>query len=111
MAVLMGMSRLSTTFVQPRAARLQVVPRIGAAVIGGYAFAWGFVAAGASLMFAAGMGFHDAEFLASLLGVLAFLVVFLWAIAAKRPWRAWMLLLGAGGLLSVVASLVQRALV
>lgn len=107
----MDMSRLSGTIVQTRAARLQVIARIGAAVIGGYAFAWGFVAAGASLMFAAGMGFHDAEFLASLLGVLAFLAVFLWAIAAKRPWRAWLLLLAAGGLLSLVASLVQRSLV
>jgi len=104
------MSQVSTTFVQPRAARLQIVARIGAAVLGGYAFAWGFVAAGASLMFAAGMGFHDAEFLASLLGVLAFLVVFLWAIATKRPWWAWLGLLGAGGLLAGVASLVQAAL-
>ncbi len=104
------MSQVSTTFLQPRAARGQVVARIGAAVFGGYAFAWGFVAAGASLLFAAGMGFHDAEFLASLLGVLAFLAVFLWAIAAKRPWRAWLLLLCAGGLLSLIASLVQRAL-
>ncbi|MGJ4728029.1 iron uptake protein [Luteimonas sp. SDU101] len=104
------MSQVSTTFLQPRAARWQLVARVGAAVFGGYAFAWGFVAAGASLMFAAGMGFHDAEFLASLLGVLGFLVVFLWAVAAKRPWRAWLWLLGIGGGLALVASLVQAAL-
>ena len=104
------MSQVSTTFLQPRAARWQLVARVGAAVFGGYAFAWGFVAAGASLMFAAGMGCHDAEFLASLLGVLGFLVVFLWAVAAKRPWRAWLWLLGIGGGLALVASLVQAAL-
>lgn len=104
------MSQFTAPLFTTRAVRLQVLARIGAAVLGGYAFAWGFVAAGASLMFAAGMGFHDAEFLASLLGILAFLVVFLWAIASKRPWRAWLWLLGAGGLLALGATLVQAAL-
>ncbi|TWT21309.1 iron uptake protein [Luteimonas marina] len=106
------MSQASTTFAPShRAPRLHLVARVTAAVLGGYAFAWGLIATGASLMFAAGMGFHDAEFLASLLGVLAFLVAFLWAIAARRLWLVWTVLLGGGALLAVTGSLVQSALV
>lgn len=100
-----------TTPVHTRARRLRLVARIAAAVLGGYAFAWGFIAAGASLMVAAGMGFHDAEFLASMLGVLAFLVVFLWAFAARRLWLVWAVLAGGGTLLAAAGSLVQSRLV
>jgi hypothetical protein len=106
------MSRTSTTISgSPRAPRLQLTARIAAAVLGGYAFAWGFIAACASLMFAAGMGFHDAEFLASLLGVLAFLVVFLWAFAARRLWVVWAVLGGGSALLAAAGSYVQSLLI
>jgi hypothetical protein len=88
-----------------------VASRIAAAVLGGYAFAWGFIATGMSLLFAAGVEFHDAEFLATLLGVLVFLVALLWTFAARRLWLAWSVLLGGGALLAVVGSLVQAALV
>lgn len=97
--------------VPPRSRRLQLAVRIAAAVFGGYAFAWGIVAAGASLMFAAGMDFHDAEFLACLLGVLAFLVVFLWAFVARTPWVVWAVLAGGGALLAATGSFVQSLLV
>ena len=40
-----------------------ILVRIAAAVFGGYAFTWGFIALGVVLMFAAGMEFHDAEHL------------------------------------------------
>jgi len=106
------MSQASTTFGSPiRAPRLHLAARVAAAVFGGYAFAWGLIAAGASLMFAAGMDFHDAEFLSSLLGVLAFLVAFLWAIAARRLWLVWTVLLAGGALLAATGSLVQAALI
>lgn len=101
----------STSRLPPRSQRLQLTARIAAAVLGGYAFAWGFIAAAASVMFAAGMGFHDAEFLASMLGVLAFLVVFLWAFAARRLWVVWAVLAGGGALLAAAGSLVQSWLV
>ncbi|TQM13021.1 hypothetical protein FB548_1875 [Pseudoxanthomonas sp. 3HH-4] len=97
--------------VAPRSPRLHLVARITAAVFAGYAFAWGIVATGASLMFAAGMDFHDAEFLASLLGVLAFLVAFLWAFAARRVWVVWSVLAGGGALLAGTGSFVQSLLV
>ncbi|MFT4179152.1 MAG: iron uptake protein [Thermomonas sp.] len=87
--------------------RAQIAARVGAATLGGYAFAWGFIATCMSLLFAAGMAFHDAEFLAMLLGVLAFLAAFLWAFAVRRLWMAWALLLGGGALLATIGTLVQ----
>lgn len=90
---------------------MQPVLRIATAVLGGYAFAWGLIATGASLMFAAGMDFHDAEFLSSLFGVLAFLVAFLWTFAARRLWVVWTVLLGGGALLAATGSFVQSLLV
>jgi len=104
------MSR-TTALSTVRAPRLYLAARVAAAVLGGYAFAWGFIAACASLMFAGGMGFHDAEFLASLLGVLAFLVAFLWTFAARRLWVVWVVLAGGGALLAAVGSYVQSLLV
>jgi len=106
------MSRTSAHVPGPaRAPRLPLAARVAAAVLGGYGFAWGFIAAGASLAFAAGLDFHDAEFLASMLGVLAFLVAFLWAFAARRLWVVWTVLPGGGALLAATGSLVQAALV
>lgn len=102
---------MSRTTAISRSPRLRLTARVAAAVFGGYAFAWGVVAAGASLMFAAGMGFHDAEFLASLFGVLAFLMTFLWAFAARRLWVVWTALAGGGALLAATGSLVQSLLV
>jgi len=104
------MSRTSTLSTI-RAPRLYLTARVAAAVLGGYAFAWGFIATCASLMFAAGMGFHDAEFLASLLGVLAFLVAFLWAFAARRLWVVWMVLTVGAALLAALGSYIQSLLV
>jgi hypothetical protein len=105
------MSNPSVPLPEPvRATRAQLAARVVAGVFGGYAFAWGFVAAATSLMFAAGMGFHDAEFLASMLGVLAFLIVLLWSFAARRSWLVWTLLAGGGALLAATGSLVQASL-
>jgi len=108
-----AMSRASPAIASAtgRRRRLRFASRVLVAVLGGYAFAWGLVASGASLMYAAGMGFHDAEFLASLVGLLAFLVAFLWAFAARRGWLVWTVLLGGGALLAGTGSLVQSLLV
>ena len=100
-----------TTPATPGSPRLYLAARIVAAVLGGYAFAWGFIATCASLMSAGGMGFHDAEFLGSLLGVLAFLIAFLWTFAARRLWLVWGVLLGGGALLACLGSYVQSLLV
>jgi hypothetical protein len=101
----------ATPALQARSARVALVARIAAAVFGGYGFAWGLVAACTSLAVAAGMGFHDAEFLSSLVGVLAYLVALVWAIAARRLWPVWTVLVAGGAVLAGVGSAVQAALV
>ena len=100
-----------STAIPSRSPRTQVIARVAAAILGGYAFAWGIVATGASLMVAAGMDFHDAEFLGSMIGVLAFLGVFLWAIAARRLRWVWLVAVVGGGVLAATGSFVQSLLV
>ncbi|MOA05957.1 hypothetical protein D3C78_1255700 [compost metagenome] len=90
--------------------RLGVAFRIAAALAGGYAFTWGVIALGMAALFAAGMEFHDAQGLASLLGFLLYLCVFLWAFAARSLLRVWAVLAGGGALMSAAASWLQSAL-
>jgi hypothetical protein len=85
--------------------------RSAAAIAGGYAFTWGFIALGLASLFAAGMQFHDAESLASILGFLVFLVVFLWSFAARSLRRVWVTLLGGGIAMAGAASLIQSAII
>ena len=63
------------------------------------------------LLFAAGMPFHDAESLSVMIGFLVFLVVFLWAFAARSLRRVWAVLAGFGLLMAGTASLVQHLLI
>lgn len=105
------MSAAPAVSASSRSPRLHLAARVGAAVFGGYAFTWGFIAAGAASLFKAGMDFHDAEFLSSAVGLLVFLVAFLWTFAARRVWLAWVLLAGGGGLMAAIASAVQGSIV
>ncbi|BDU16567.1 iron uptake protein [Lysobacter auxotrophicus] len=93
------------------APRLRVASRVAAAVLGGYAFAWGVVALTTAVLFALELDFHDAEFAGAVAGLLAYLAVFLWAIAARRLAVVWSVLLAGGALMTGAASLVQSALV
>jgi len=90
--------------------RTQVVLRIAAALLGGYAFTWGFIALGMASLFAAGMPFHDAEHLTGILAFLVFLGVFLWAFAAHSLSRVWLVLAGGGVLMAATASLLQAGM-
>ena len=106
------MPQVSTASAPPPASRrLQVLPRILAAILGGYVFAWGTVALTTSALFAVKLAFHDAEFLGALVGLLAYLGVFLWAIATHHVARLWMALVGGGALMAAAASLLQSRLV
>ncbi len=105
------MSRTHAFPTVTRHRRLHVAARVGAAVIGGYVFAWGVVSALTSALFAAKLDFHDAEFLGAVIGLLAYLAVFLWAIASRRLVRVWLVLLGGGAALTAVASCVQSLLI
>lgn len=88
-----------------------LLSRVLAALLGGYAFTWGFIALGTAGLFALGLEFHDAEHLSAMLGVLLYLAVFLWAIAAGSLRWVWAVLAGGGALMALVASLVQWGLV
>ena len=92
------------------ASRFHLLSRIAAAVLGGYAFTWGFIALGICLLFRAGMPFDDAEALSYLLAFIVFLVAFCWAFAAGRLAKVWLVLAGGGALMTGAAWLVKRTL-
>lgn len=62
-------------------------------------------------LYAAGFAFHDAEGLASIAGFLVFLVLFLWAFAARSLGRLWAVLVGGAALMAGAATLLQSVLV
>lgn len=101
---------MSSTTSNPAQRALPLLSRIAAAVLGGYVFCWGVVALGLSGFYTAGMAFHDAEHLSSILGLLIYLVVFCWAFAAQRIGRVWLVLLGGGALMAGAGQLLQRSL-
>ncbi len=105
------MSRSAANPAASASLRTRIIGRVACAVLGGYAFAWGLVAATTALLFAAGLEFHDAEFTGAVVGLLGYLVAFLWAIAARRQGVAWAVLLGGGVVMTGAASLVQSMLV
>ena len=84
----------SASVAEPPSA-LQITSRIGAGLLGSYAFVWGFVTLVAVLGTAAGMSFGDAQTLAYLFAFLVFLLSFCWAFAARSIVRVW-LVLGLG---------------
>jgi hypothetical protein len=80
------------------------------AVLGGYAFCWGVIALCAAGTFPLGAEFHDGETLGSILALLIYPLVFLWAFAARNLCLVGMVLVGGGALMAVAASLIQSAL-
>ena len=105
------MSQPTTLAAPSRSRRLQIVLRVLMAMLGGYVFAWGTVALATCLLFAAKLDFHDAEFLGAFIGLLAYVLVFLWSIASRQLLRVGIVLLGGGLLMAGLASLVQTLLV
>lgn len=89
----------------------QIAARISAALLGGYAFTWGLIAFVMAASYGAGMEFHDAESLASILGLLFYLVVFLWAFSARRLLPVWLVLAGGGAVMTGLAFLLQARIV
>lgn len=90
--------------------RLRIALRVMVAIVGGYLAAWGVAAASATLLVAAGLHFHDAEFVGMVAGLLVYLVVLLWAIAARRVAVVGVTLVGGGAVLIALASFVQSRL-
>jgi hypothetical protein len=88
---------------------VNVVSRIAAAVLGGYAFVWGFT----TLLIAVALGqrlpYGDAQTTAYLLAFLVFLGVFLWSFAARRVVVVWTVLAGGGAAMTMLAWLLTRS--
>lgn len=95
----------------PRAASgLSIAARITGAVLGGYAFTWGFTALGMAGLIALGVDFHEAETGVLLLAFLVYPALFLWAFAAASPARVWAVLGGGAVLMTAAAWGLQRAM-
>lgn len=84
--------------------------RVATAVLGGYAFTWGFSAFAIAAMVAMGLSFHDAEAGALIVAWLVFLGVFLWSFAAASLTRVGLVLFGGGLLMAGAATGLQAML-
>lgn len=84
--------------------------RLATALLGGYAFTWGFVALGVAGLVALGVDYHEAEVALLLLAFLVFLTLFLWAFAAASLARVWTVLGGGAVFMSAAAWGLQRVL-
>ncbi|MFT3954509.1 MAG: iron uptake protein [Piscinibacter sp.] len=91
--------------------RLHVASRVAASLLGGYAFVWGFVTLGISLLVAAGVGYDEARTFVYLLAFLVFLAAFCWAFAAASLGRVWAVLAGGGGAMTLGAWVLSRSLI
>lgn len=85
-----------------------LIARITAALLGGYAFVWGFSSLGIAGLAALGVDFHEAETGVLMLAFLVFLSVFLWAFASSSVARVWAVLAGGGAVMTLSAWLIQQ---
>jgi len=87
---------------------LPTISRFAGAIVGGYVFAFGLVAAGTLVGLNAGLSFDEAQSLAYLLGFIAYLVALLWAFTPKRTLWVWLALGGGGLAMSAAAWAITR---
>lgn len=90
---------------------LQTTNRLVAAILGGYAFTWGFSAFAITVLVMLGVDFHEAETGISLLAFLVYLGLFFWTFATASMTRAWSVLAGGAVLMYLAATLIQSSLV
>ncbi len=85
---------------------LPLTSRIAAALIGGYAFTWGFTSLVVAGNLATGGDYDEGLLLAYLLAFLIFLGAFLFAFSAKRLALVWFVLAGGALAMTVLASAI-----
>jgi hypothetical protein len=85
--------------------------RIAAALVGGWAFTWGFVSLAITGLVALGQPYNEANTAAMLLAFIVYLVVLCWAFAAASLTRVWALLAGGAVSMTAAAWLLQNSLV
>ena len=86
----------------------QIILRIAASLLGGYAFVWGFATLGIALLLIVGTPFGEARTLIYLLAFVVLLVVFCWSFVSARLVRVWAVLAGGAALMTGVAWLLTR---
>ena len=91
--------------------KTRATARVAAALLGGYAFTWGFTAFGIAGLVVLGMEFHEAEMGIYLLAFLLYLGLFVWAFAAASLTRVWVVFVGGTTLMTLAALALQRTLV
>jgi hypothetical protein len=88
--------------------RSQILSRIAAGVIGGYAFVWGFTTLLIALAITARLSYLEAQTTAYLVAFLIFLAAFLWAFSARRVAWVWTVLGGGGAVMTAIAWFLTR---
>src|SRR5262245_40001569 len=88
----------------------QVSSRVLAGVLGSYVFTWGFIAFGSACLLRAGLEFHEATDLASMLGFLVFLSALCFAFISASLVRVWGVWLGGGALMTLAGWWLARSL-
>lgn len=94
----------------PPLSTAQVLGRIAASLLGGYAFTWGITTLGITGLVALGVDYHEAHTVLMLLAFLFFLGAFLWAFAARSLARVWLVLAGGGLAMTAAAWALQNRL-
>jgi hypothetical protein len=89
---------------------LPISARIGSALLGGYAFVWGFTSLVVALNLFVGGDYDEGLTLAYLLAFLVFVVAFLWAFAATSLTRVWLILAGGGTAMTAAAWALAQTL-
>lgn len=84
-------------------AGLKAIDRFAAAILGGFVFAYGFVALATFGGFALGLPFFEAWALTMMLAIVVYLAALLWGFAARRTAIVWAVLGGGGGAMAAAA--------
>lgn len=87
-----------------------IASRVGAGIFGAYLFTWGFGALGVTSLLAAGLEFHEATSLVSIVGFLVYLAAFCFAFITARVARAWLVLAGGGASMTLAGWWLSRSL-
>lgn len=82
---------------------LPLIFRVGAALIGGYAFVWGFTSLIVAGTLAVGGDYDEGLTLAYMLAFLVYVAVFLWSFASQHLARVWLSLAGGGAAMTAGA--------
>lgn len=88
----------------------QIVSRVTASLLGGWAFVWGFVSLAITGQVMLGLPYDQAHAAAMLLAFIVFLAVFCWSFASASLLRVWAVLAGGALLMTGAGWLLQSSL-